>query len=98
MWSENRALEIIDPLLCGDASPNKDRILKCIQVGLLCVQEHPTDRPSMSLVVSMLSSDIVIPSPKPAAYFRGRRGRTSYSLSFTETNEAQSLIDLTLSR
>jgi hypothetical protein len=93
MWNKNRALEIIDPSLCGDVSLNKDQILKFIQVGLLCVQQYPKDRPSMSQVVSMLSSDIVIPSPKQVAYFGGERGSSSLSSSLTATDEAQSPID-----
>lgn len=29
---------------------------RCIQIGLLCVQESPDDRPAMSAVVAMLTS------------------------------------------
>ena len=36
-------------------------ILRCIQVGLLCVQEFAQDRPTVSDVVSMLKSEIVDP-------------------------------------
>jgi hypothetical protein len=97
MWNENRAPEIIDPPLCGDESLNKDQILKFVQVGLLCVQEYPTDRPSMSRVVSVLSNDIDIPSPKWVAYFGGGRGFSQF-LSLTSSEEAPSPIDLTLSR
>jgi hypothetical protein len=45
--------------------------LKCIQIGLLCVQEDATGRPSMLAIVFMLSSETEIPSPKqPAFLFR----------------------------
>ncbi|XP_078175428.1 cysteine-rich receptor-like protein kinase 10 [Carex rostrata] len=98
MWNENQALELMDPSLCGDALLNKDKILICIQVGLLCVQEYPMDRPTMSQVVSMLSSDVIIPTPKRAAYFGRRSGYSSPSLSTTETIGAQSLIDITRER
>lgn len=98
MWNENQALDLMDPSLCGDALLNKDKILICIQVGLLCVQEYPMDRPTMSQVVSMLSSDVIIPTPKRAAYFGRRSGYFSHSLSSTETIGAQSQIDITLGR
>ncbi|XP_026661537.2 cysteine-rich receptor-like protein kinase 10 isoform X3 [Phoenix dactylifera] len=62
LWKENRILELIDPSL-GD-SWSCSEVLKIIQVGLLCVQEFPADRPSMSLVVSMLTSDTNVPVPK----------------------------------
>ena len=42
--------------------------LRCIQIGLLCVQEHATDRPTMSAVVLMLSNDSALPSPKQPAF------------------------------
>ncbi|KAK6932436.1 S-locus glycoprotein domain [Dillenia turbinata] len=54
LWREDKALEIVDcsieePLFWHEA-------FKCIQVGLLCVQEFATDRPSISDVVWMLES------------------------------------------
>ncbi|KAH7660819.1 Non-specific serine/threonine protein kinase protein [Dioscorea alata] len=38
--------------------------MRCINIGLLCVQEKPEDRPSMASVVFMLSNDDA-PLPKP---------------------------------
>ena len=44
-------------------------MLRCIHVGLLCVQEIAKDRPTASVVVSMLKSEIVdLPHPKKPAY------------------------------
>ena len=34
-------------------------MLRCIHVGLLCVQEFAKDRPIISVVISMLKSEIV---------------------------------------
>ena len=31
--------------------------LRCVKVGLLCVQEAPTDRPTMSSVIRMMEAD-----------------------------------------
>jgi len=46
---------------------------RCIQIGLLCVQEDARDRPTMSDVVVMLASDTVaIPKPKHPAISVGR--------------------------
>ena len=42
---------------------------RCIQVGLLCVQESARDRPTMPTILSMLSSEIVdLPTPKKPAF------------------------------
>ena len=41
-------------------------------MGLLCVQQSPEDRPSMSTVVLMLSSDSALPQPKQPGFFSER--------------------------
>ena len=47
----------------------KEEILRCIHVGLLCVQELAKDRPPISIAISMLCCEIVhLPPPKPPAY------------------------------
>ena len=44
-------------------------ILRCIHVGLLCVQEFVKDRPTVSVVISMLKSEILdLPHPKQSAF------------------------------
>ncbi|KAJ6885690.1 hypothetical protein NC651_026361 [Populus alba x Populus x berolinensis] len=69
LWREDKAVEIVDPSLNELYHPRE--ALKCIQIGLLCVQEDATDRPSMLAVVFMLSNETEIPSPKqPAFLFR----------------------------
>ncbi|XP_021668386.2 G-type lectin S-receptor-like serine/threonine-protein kinase At1g11410 isoform X2 [Hevea brasiliensis] len=69
LWREERAWEIVDSLLKHSCSP--DEVLRCIQVGLLCVQEDVMERPTMSAIVLMLNSEISLPSPKqPAFTFR----------------------------
>lgn len=52
-----------------DASPGNE-VMRCIQIGLLCVQDHAVDRPSMPDVVSMLSNNTVeLQAPKQPAFF-----------------------------
>ena len=44
-------------------------IFRCIHVSLLCVQEFGWDRPTVSIVISMLKSDIVdLPRPMQPAF------------------------------
>ncbi|CAA2965657.1 G-type lectin S-receptor-like serine threonine-kinase CES101 [Olea europaea subsp. europaea] len=68
LWMEGRVLELMDSRL-DDSSP-KDQIMRCINVGLLCVQDRPEDRPSMTDVVSMLTNNTVqLPAPKQPSFF-----------------------------
>ncbi|GLU22198.1 hypothetical protein SLE2022_382900 [Rubroshorea leprosula] len=68
LWNEDKALEIMDPTLDGFCPHNQ--ILRCIHIGLLCVQDHAIDRPTMSDVVSMLSNEtMLLPQPKQPAFF-----------------------------
>ncbi|XP_024027466.1 G-type lectin S-receptor-like serine/threonine-protein kinase At4g27290 isoform X1 [Morus notabilis] len=65
---EGRALELIDARLV-ESDENLPEVLRCIHVGLLCVQQRPVDRPNMSTVVLMLGGESSLPQPKPPGYF-----------------------------
>ncbi|GLT52421.1 hypothetical protein SLA2020_261040 [Shorea laevis] len=67
LWTSGRPLELMDPGLRDISSANE--MLRYINVGLLCVQECATDRPTMSSVVSMLNNELtILPSPKEPAF------------------------------
>ena len=69
LWRENRALDIVDSSI--NESFVSLEVLRCIQIGLLCVQEDAMDRPTMLAVLLMLSCETTLPSPKqPAFIFR----------------------------
>ncbi|KAL5231906.1 hypothetical protein ABZP36_030682 [Zizania latifolia] len=74
-WSEGNSLNLVDETLNG--SFNSEEVLKCLKVGLLCVQENPDDRPLMSQVLLMLASaDITsLPDPKQPG-FAARKAAT----------------------
>jgi len=47
--------------------------MRIIHVGLLCVQEGATDRPTTSDVISMLNNEtMVLPAPTRPTFFTGR--------------------------
>ncbi|XP_031276657.1 putative cysteine-rich receptor-like protein kinase 20 isoform X2 [Pistacia vera] len=54
LWNEGKSIEIVDKAL-GESYP-ADEVLRCIQIGLLCVQEQAIDRPTMSAVIFMLET------------------------------------------
>lgn len=63
MWSEANPLELVDAQMEG--SFMADEVIRCIQVGLLCVQPCAEDRPTMSHVVNILGHETSqIPQPK----------------------------------
>ncbi|XP_071726499.1 receptor-like serine/threonine-protein kinase SD1-8 [Rutidosis leptorrhynchoides] len=72
LWKEGNALEVLDESVRDKYS--KDEVLRCIQIGLLCVQEQPEDRPSMSKVLVMLSSETMqLPQPTYPGFFIVKR-------------------------
>ncbi|PRQ30474.1 putative protein kinase RLK-Pelle-DLSV family [Rosa chinensis] len=73
LWNEGAELAFKDPTL-GD-SFHEDQFLRCIHVGLLCVEENGADRPTMLEVISMLTSEnMSLPTPTKPAFCRERRG------------------------
>ncbi|XP_042041969.1 G-type lectin S-receptor-like serine/threonine-protein kinase At4g03230 [Salvia splendens] len=81
LWSDNKSLDMIDPTLSD--SCEKSEVIKCINIGLLCVQEDPNERPSMATVVVMLGSETSpLPVPtQPAFVVRRRLSSTPLSSS-----------------
>ncbi|XP_026432685.1 putative receptor-like protein kinase At4g00960 isoform X2 [Papaver somniferum] len=53
-WNNGSAIEILDPNLKDTCT--RSEVMRCIHVGLLCVQENVADRPTMPTVVQMLNS------------------------------------------
>ncbi|KOM56438.1 hypothetical protein LR48_Vigan10g233000 [Vigna angularis] len=72
-WTEQTPMEFVDPTLRGSCSRNE--VNRCIRyIGLLCVQENPSDRPSMATIALMLNSySVTMSMPRqPASFLRGR--------------------------
>ncbi|XP_068334498.1 cysteine-rich receptor-like protein kinase 10 [Pyrus communis] len=100
-WANGTSLELLDPSL-GDQWPRYE-VLKCIHIGLLCVQEAAAERPTMSEVVMMLNSYTItsaVPS-QPAFYVRQESSANSQNLTASELDmlaeAAQSVNDVTVS-
>ncbi|XP_062088355.1 cysteine-rich receptor-like protein kinase 10 [Humulus lupulus] len=97
LWKEGNPLELLDPTL--EHSYSENEVMRCINIGLLCVQEDPEDRPTMKTIVLMFNSysvTLAVPN-QPAFYNRtdadmpsmGLRYNESRTVGFLEsTNEA----------
>ncbi|KAH7660807.1 Non-specific serine/threonine protein kinase protein, partial [Dioscorea alata] len=55
LWNEGKVLDLLDPLMGNLFSVSQ--VMRCVNIGLLCVQEKAEDRPIMSSVVIMLGND-----------------------------------------
>uniref|UniRef100_A0A7N0V1L2 Protein kinase domain-containing protein n=1 Tax=Kalanchoe fedtschenkoi TaxID=63787 RepID=A0A7N0V1L2_KALFE len=65
-WRAGSVTEIIDPAIRGGSL---DEIMRCVHIGLLCVQENATARPTMASVSLMLNSHSIsleVPSKPPS--------------------------------
>ncbi|XP_044320680.1 G-type lectin S-receptor-like serine/threonine-protein kinase B120 [Triticum aestivum] len=68
LWEDGKATELVHPSVIESCS--LDEVLRCIHVGLLCVQDCPNDRPLMASVTFMLENEsALLPAPKQPAYF-----------------------------
>lgn len=68
LWKDGEPLELLDPTIRESYTPNE--VMRCVHIGLLCVQEDPADRPSMASIVLMLDSfSVTLPTPSQPAFF-----------------------------
>ncbi|KAF7138578.1 hypothetical protein RHSIM_Rhsim07G0195100 [Rhododendron simsii] len=62
-WREGIVSNLIDPTLRANSGSIRE-IIRCINIGLLCVQKNVAERPTMASVVIMLSSSsLSLPIP-----------------------------------
>ncbi|XP_073004172.1 G-type lectin S-receptor-like serine/threonine-protein kinase At1g11300 isoform X2 [Typha latifolia] len=71
LWNEEKANEFTDESIAENCSVHE--ALRCIHVGLLCVQDHPNDRPTMSSVIFMLENEIAIHQQPSQPFFTCQR-------------------------
>ncbi|KAF7848009.1 hypothetical protein BT93_L2371 [Corymbia citriodora subsp. variegata] len=67
-WKDGMALKVLDHAIVDSYS--RDDVLRCLHIGLLCIQEDPAIRPTMATVVLMLSRNYFNPPlPQHLAFF-----------------------------
>ncbi|KAK6268944.1 hypothetical protein QUC31_013104 [Theobroma cacao] len=76
-WNNGTPLELLDSSLRSSYSSNE--VIRCIHIGLLCVQEDPAERPTMAAIVLMLNSySVTLQAPQaPATFFIPRTDMAS---------------------
>ncbi|KAI3943463.1 hypothetical protein MKW92_012748 [Papaver armeniacum] len=95
LWNESMMRKLIHPALLFE-KVYQIQMLRCIHVGLLCVQESANDRPTMSTILSMLTSESAhLPIPKQPA-FVVREESSKSSGSFDDSNKPFSANHVTI--
>ncbi|XP_058194579.1 cysteine-rich receptor-like protein kinase 26 isoform X2 [Rhododendron vialii] len=68
-WRQGKASRLIDETLVDGSKSEK---MRCIHIGLLCVQENVAKRPTMAAVVLMLNGfSMSLPLPSKPGFFVG---------------------------
>uniref|UniRef100_A0A803LL19 non-specific serine/threonine protein kinase n=1 Tax=Chenopodium quinoa TaxID=63459 RepID=A0A803LL19_CHEQI len=84
LWEEKNIMSLTDPTI--SEPPHEQVIIRCVQIGLLCVQEFAKDRPDVPTVISMLDGEILdLPNPKRPGYVHINRN-ISYSQQKSSIN------------
>jgi hypothetical protein len=92
LLSEGKSLDLVDETLKGTF--DSEEVLKCLKVGLLCVQENPEDRPLMSQALMMLAAADAasLPAPKQPG-FAARRAAAATTEDTSSSRADCSFVD-----
>ncbi|CAI9760050.1 unnamed protein product [Fraxinus pennsylvanica] len=95
LWRNGAPLELMDPTL--QESHVLDEVIRCIQIGLLCVEEDVNKRPKMASILLMLKSySDNLPIPQRPAYFISS-GSDSMARE-TDPNQPQAMNEASISK
>ncbi|XLU48951.1 hypothetical protein S245_043765 [Arachis hypogaea] len=90
LWKEENPMKLVDA--CLEDTFTISEVLRCIHIGLLCVQLHPEDRPNMASVILMLTNENTLPQPKEPGFLIERtpiieEQSSSKNMTNSSTNE-----------
>ncbi|VVA93863.1 unnamed protein product [Arabis nemorensis] len=90
-WCETKGVDFLDRDLADSCHPSE--VGRCVQIGLLCVQHQPVDRPNTPELLSMLTTTSDLPSPKqPTFTVHSRADESMSSDLITDNGMTQSVI------
>ncbi|KAJ0256791.1 G-type lectin S-receptor-like serine/threonine-protein kinase [Hirschfeldia incana] len=100
LWNKGEATKLVDKLMNQEIY-DESEVMKCVHIGLLCVQENASDRPDMPSVVSMFGHNANdFPPPKHPAFTSGRKTHVknddSTSGAYLSGENSNSVNDITL--
>ncbi|KAJ9688916.1 hypothetical protein PVL29_014530 [Vitis rotundifolia] len=98
LWKEGEGMRFMDPSL--DDSSSSCKLMGCMQVALLCIQENPDHRPTMLEVSSMLKSETAaMPAPlRPSFSIKSNEDKLSVNdATISSQQDILSVNDATIS-
>ncbi|CAN7118866.1 unnamed protein product [Brassica rapa subsp. narinosa] len=67
LWTNKSELDLVDPVIVDNCQMSE--VVRCIHIGLLCVQEDPIERPTFSTILMMLiSNNVILPVPQQPGF------------------------------
>ena len=94
-YHDEQFMSLLDPVISEPCYEME--ILRCIHVGLLCVQEFAKDRPTASTVNSMLKSEIVdLPCLKKPAFTKRLIGLNTESPKLSQRKCSVNNVTITM--
>ncbi|VVA93862.1 unnamed protein product [Arabis nemorensis] len=90
-WCENGGVDLLDKDVVDSCKPLE--VERCVQIGLLCVQHQPIDRPNTLELLSMLTTTSDLPPPKQPTFALDSRDDESHVRDLITVDEmTQSVI------
>ncbi|VVA93875.1 unnamed protein product [Arabis nemorensis] len=65
-WCESGGADLLDQDISSSSS--QVEVARCVQIGLLCIQQQAVDRPNIAQVVTMLTTEMDLPEPKQPVF------------------------------
>ncbi|AEE33828.1 S-locus lectin protein kinase family protein [Arabidopsis thaliana] len=65
-WCESGGSDLLDQDISSSGSESE--VARCVQIGLLCIQQQAGDRPNIAQVMSMLTTTMDLPKPKQPVF------------------------------
>ncbi|KAL6844011.1 hypothetical protein ACP4OV_025684 [Aristida adscensionis] len=94
LWKDDTAMDLVDSSIAESCSPNE--AIRCIHIGLLCVQDNPNNRPLMSSVLFMLENEATSLSvPKQPMYLS--QWYSEVQATGGDTNNSMNFMSITMS-
>ncbi|CDY47580.1 BnaA01g22660D [Brassica napus] len=84
-WGENGGTDLLDQGVAYSCRPLE--VERCVQIGLLCVQHQPADRPNTLELLSMLTTTSDLPSPKQPTFVAQTRNKEFMAMGLTTVSK-----------
>ncbi|KAL0888941.1 hypothetical protein Bca101_012924 [Brassica carinata] len=91
-WCETGGIDLLDKDVADSCQPLE--VERCVQIGLLCVQHQPSERPNTLELLSMLTTTSDLPSPKEPTFVVHAREEKSLSKGLITDNEISQTVIL----